>query len=82
MIQTIRDSEQVNQQDEQYEPVLIVIDSYNAQLFLVAEAFFSDILEEDDFLDKRRKILRHRAGLDDSSKRKVPSSDMVCWWFR
>ena len=30
-----------------------------------------DILEEDDFLNSRRKLLRQRAGLTDQDKRKA-----------
>ena len=42
-----------------------------------AQAFLSDILEDDDFLEKRRKLLRLRRGLTDKDRKKVRFSD-VC----
>lgn len=39
-----------------------------------AQAFLTDILEDDDFLNKRRKLLRQRAGLTSKDKKLVLAS--------
>ena len=42
------------------------------------QAFLLDVLEEDNFLEKRRKLLRQRAGLSDNDRKKVPLWGICC----
>ena len=39
---------------------------------MCAQAFLVDILEEKDYLNNRRKMLRQRAGLSDRDTKKAP----------
>ena len=41
------------------------------------QAFLVDILEGEGFLEKRRKLLRHRAGLTDADRKKVGFPDSL-----
>eukprot|EP00435_Cladocopium_sp_Y103_P029727 s2483_g7.t1 len=41
------------------------------------KAFLLDIIEDDTFLEERRKLLRQRAGLSDKDKRKVPKFQFI-----
>lgn len=46
------------------------------------QAFIIDILEENDFMDQRRKLLRQRAGLTDADRKKatclMPNESFRC----
>ena len=39
---------------------------------LCVQAFLLDVLEDNNFLEKRRHLLRQRAGLSEKDKKKVP----------
>lgn len=41
------------------------------------QAFLVDILETDSFLEKRRKLLRQRAGIPQNDRKTVQTSAMV-----
>ncbi|CAL1158143.1 unnamed protein product [Cladocopium goreaui] len=43
----------------------------------MGQIFLTDILEEGDFLSERRKLLRHRAGLTDKDRKKVPKFEFI-----
>lgn len=52
-----------------------LLDSH-CPLYCVYQAFLMDLLEDDDFLDKRRKLLRQRAGLSSKQTKEAFASEM------